>query len=639
MISGLISVSVWYLLDGAYEEGMIKLSLYDADSKELRRINDETYKPYFLVHSPLSSQDQTTFRGTGAKTSMVEKIDLFTEERRMMTRVETDSPAHFAAVSKIFEEKWEDQIPYLLSYVYDRGLVFGAPYSLEGVELKPTWNVSESLEEKFYERFSSIKLTDPKKYEMLEHWFTLCSQPIPQVPLKELGITETVDYEKVYVAFLLSRVANLPLPEAFSNRQVSTWIRSILYSYLRRKNILVPRSSELRRGQNVRGVPGALTFQPKAGTYFGTVVVDFESLYPSLIDSCNLSYETIDCGHEECVANQVPEEKHFVCKKKRGVYSILTGALKDLRIHWFKPLSRDYSISSEERRLAEASSRLLKLILVASYGVTVRIHGLAQPALAESITAYGRHALRQSWQLAEEEGLKPLYGDTDSLFLDGPSEDSVDKLIQRVKNELRLDLAVDKVYSVCVLPRAMKAYFGIRKDGTADVKGLTAIKSNSPPFIRNVFMDCVKELATARNWTEFEAAKENIKEVVKSAVTNLQSGKVPLKDLVYTVKLHFDVSEKPSGEDVYHQPYQCAVQLADRQKDVHSGEVVTFVKVKPFNYRGKTFSVKPVELVRDFHEVNVDDYVRNLRTALNQTFKPMNLSFDAEPKTTLADFI
>ena len=632
-------MSLCYLINGTSEKGSIKLSLYNPVSAETIEIQDGTYRSYFLLHSPLTSQEDAILQSMGVKARAVEKTDLFSGEKRAMTRVEVDDPVRLASASKLFEEKWEDRIEYLLSYVYDRGLVFGAPYDVNGVELKPAWKVSGSLEERFNEKFLGIKSSDPQKYEMLEHWFTLCSQPVPQVPLNEFGVAESADYQKVYLAFLLSRVANLPLPEAFSNRQVSTWIRSILHSYLRRKNILVPRSSELRKGQTVHAVPGALTFQPKAGTYFDTVVVDFESLYPSLIDAYNLSYETVDCSHDECGGNQVPNEKHYVCRKRRGVYSILTGALKDLRIHWFKPLSRDASIPKEERQLAEAASRLLKLILVASYGVTVRIHGLAQTALAESITAYGRYALRKTWGIAEEEGLKPLYGDTDSLFLDGPSEDSVNNLIRRVKGELRLDLAVDKVYSVCVLPRAMKAYFGIRKDGTADVKGLTAIKSNSPPFIRNVFMDCVKELVAAKNWAEFEAAKDNIGGTVKRAIASLQSGKVPLGDLVYTVKLHSDVSEKPSGEDVYHQPYQCAVQLADRQKAVKQGEPVSFVKVKPFSYRGKTFSVKPVELVRDFREVNVDDYVRNLRAALNQTFKPMNLSFDEEPKTTLADFI
>jgi len=632
-------LSLHYLLNGSTDKNAVTLHVLNGSTGETRQIRNDAYKPYFLIHSPLTDQERAILQSMGVKASTVEKTNLFLGEKRAMTRVEADDPAQLDAASKMFEEKWEDRMSPLLSYVYDRGLVFGAPYVLEGSELRPAWKVSGSLGDMFNKEFSETKISDPQKYELLEHWFTLCSQPVPPVPLKEFGVAEDVDYEKVYLSFLLSRVANLPLPEAFSSNQVSTWIRSILHSYLRRKNILIPRSSELRKGQTVRAVPGALTFQPKAGTYFGTVVVDFESLYPSLIDAYNLSYETVDCNHDECSGNQVPNEKHHVCMKRRGVYSVLTGALKDLRIHWFKPLSRDTTVSKEERQLAEAASRLLKLILVSSYGVTVRIHGLAQTALAESITAYGRYALRKTWGIAEEEGLKPLYGDTDSLFLDGPSEDSVSSLIHKVKGELRLDLAVDKVYSVCVLPRAMKAYFGIRRDGTADVKGLTAIKSNSPPFIRNVFMDCVKELVAAKNWAEFEAAKDNIGGIVKRAVANLQSGKVPLGDLVYAVKLHADVSEKPSGEDVYHQPYQCAVQLADRQKAVKQGEVVSFVKVKPFSYRGKTFSVKPVELVKDLHEVNVEDYVRNLRTALNQTLKPMNLTFDEEPKTTLADFI
>ncbi|MCW4021023.1 MAG: DNA mismatch repair protein MutH, partial [Candidatus Bathyarchaeota archaeon] len=423
-----------------------------------------------------------------------------------------------------------------------------------------------------------------------------------------------------------------------TNRHVSTWVRSILHSYLRKRNILIPRSSELRRGEKTRGVPGALTFQPKTGTYFNTVVVDFESLYPSVIDSYNLSYETIDCDHGECVKNKVPGANHHVCVWKRGTYSVLTGALKDLRIHWFKPLSRDSSVSDDERRLAEAASRLLKLILVSSYGVTVRIHGLAQPALAESITAYGRYALRQSWGFAESDGLRPLYGDTDSLFLDNPTDEQVNRLIRTVKEQLRLDLAVDKIFSVCVLPRAMKAYFGIKKDGTPDVKGLTAIKSNSPPFIQNVFMDCVRELVKVRNWAEFEAAKRNLRRVGKKAISNLELGKIPLEELAYTVRLHFDPSERPV-EEVLHQPYQCAVQLLSSGRKVHKGDAVSFVKVKPFNFGGRTFTVKPVEIVRDVREINVDDYVRNLRTALSQTFKPMNVSFKEEPKTTLADFI
>jgi DNA polymerase elongation subunit (family B) len=627
------------LIDGSTEKNLVRLVFYDASTEKLRDIQDETYKPYFFVAYPLNAEDEKALRGLDAKTSPAEKRDLFTGEAKKLTRVELDDPSLLSAASRMLKQRWEPQVSYVLSYVYDHDLIFGAPYRLEGRKIKPVYGVNETLRLRFQEKFSGMNEMDPLKYEMLERWFTLCSQPIPQVPLGKLGISEGVDYEKLYLAFLLSRIANLPLPVALTNRQVSTWVRSILHFYLRRKNILIPRSAELRRGEPVRRVPGALTFQPKTGTYFDTVVVDFESLYPSVIDSYNLSYETVDCGHEECAVKKVPETNHYVCVEKRGIYSVLIGALKDLRIHWFNPLSRDTSVSDEERQLAEAASSLLKLILVSSYGVTVRIHGLAQPALAESITAYGRYALRESWNLAEKDGLRPLYGDTDSLFLDNPTDEQVDRLIRTVKEKLRLDLAVDKVYSVCVLPRAMKAYLGIGKDGTPDVKGLTAIKSNSPPFIRKIFMDCARELVNVKNWTEFEDAKENMRRVVEKAISDFKSGKVPMKELEYTVRLHFDSSERPTDEEALHQPYQCAVQLVDLGREIRRGDKVSFVKVKPFNYGGKTFTVKPAELVRDFHEINVDDYVRNLRTALSQTFKPMNLSFKEEPKTTLADFI
>jgi DNA polymerase elongation subunit (family B) len=81
--------------------------------------------------------------------------------------------------------------------------------------------------------------------------------------------------------------------------------------------------------------------------------------------------------------------------------------------------------ASEERRQAEAISQLLKLILVSAYGVTVRIHGLAR-SLAESIMAYGRYSLQTTWEMAKEGGLHPVYGDTDSLFLDNPDESQVE---------------------------------------------------------------------------------------------------------------------------------------------------------------------------------------------------------------------
>ena len=509
-------MSVSYLLDAETDGDAVKLKFYDMSAGEIKEFKDSEYKPYFLTSYPLSKKDEYTLERIVGKASTVEKHDLFTDKKRIMTKIEIKNPNNLERFSRMFENVWENEIEFSRGCVYDHGLVFGSPYILHGNRFIEASTISEDIKKKFESIFALIRTSDPLKYSLLEYWFNLCHQPIPQVEPEILGISGKADPERFYLAFMLARIANLPVSEAYSSRRVSDWIKSIIYTYLRRNNILVPTSKELRRGAQLkRSVAGALTIAPRSGVYFNTVVTDFESLYPSCIDSYNLSYETVDCEHTECESNTVSEAGHHVCTRRRGFYSALIGALKDMRIHWFKPLSKNPNIPDDKRRLAEASAKLLKLITVSSYGVTVRIHGLASTPLAESITGYGRYVLQTSWNMAEVNGLRPTYGDTDSLFLHNPSEEQVKWLIKTVKEKLRLDLAVEKRYSVCVLPKAKKAYFGILEDGAPDIKGLTVIKSNSPEFFLHVFRDCVKELSHVKNMEEYEEAKERIVGVVE----------------------------------------------------------------------------------------------------------------------------
>jgi hypothetical protein len=74
-------------------------------------------------------------------------------------------------------------------------------------------------------------------------------------------------------------------------------------------------------------------------------------------------------------------------------------------------------------------------------------------------------------------------------------------------------------------------------------------------------------------------------------------------------------------------------------KKLSRGDTVSFVKVKPFKYRGRAFTVKPQELVSNLTEINVDDYVRNLLTALNQTFEPMGIRIEEQKKTDISQWL
>jgi DNA polymerase elongation subunit (family B) len=629
-------VNVLYLLDTTVTEtNAVKLKFLNAKG-ELVEIVDNKYRPYSFVAYPIAEKDKETINYFSGETQLAEKTELFTNEKKTFGKIYWPNPKIASKAAERLGQCWEKEIEFSRSYVYDKGLVFGAPHSEEGLKL--VLDVPVEAKERFERIFKDTLLNDPLKHAQIAYWFSLLNQPIPAVN-PELLNAEKKNLEEVYVAWMLARVANIPLSEALNSRRVSDWIKPMIYTYLRKNAVLIPTAEELRRGRPTHQVTGALTVAPKAGTYFNTVVCDFESLYPSCIDSFNLSYETVDCSHPECKNNRISDVEYNVCTKRRGFYSILVGALKELRIKIFKPAARDSSLSEEERKVAAAAAKMLKLILVSSYGVTVRIHGVACPPLAESITGYGRYVLKESWQMAEERGLRPLYGDTDSLFLDNVSDEQVQWLIEAVKHRFRLDLAVDKRYSLCVLPKAKKAYFGILQDGTPDIKGVTAIKSNAPEYITNLFQQCVKELAGVKSQGEYEEAKKRIRDVVTRAVSDLYSRKVKLEDLTYSVRLYFDPNEKTGDMKTAHQPYQCALQLLDSGKKLNRGETVSFVKVKPFTYKQKTFTVKPAEFVTNLSEINVNDYVRNLLTAMNQTFEPMGIKLEKEKETTISDWL
>jgi len=632
-------LSFYYLLDAGTEGRIVLLRFYDAQTDRIREVRDADYKPYLYLQNPLSKTDEEGIRSLYGETEVVKKLNLFTGEGTELTKVAFLSLDAFNKATKTFTTVWESELEYTQSYVYDHDMIFGAPYTMKAGQFILVDSLPQELESKFETTFADTRVTDPQKYAQIEHWFRLLQHPVPQVGPEQLGM-KAVDSEGLYHAFALARIANVPVAKAYQSHRVSEWLKSMIYTHLRKNNILIPTSTELRRGLETHRVTGALTVQPKAGTYFNTVVCDFESLYPSVIDSYNLSYETVNCPHAECMTNRIKEcEDHWVCVRRRGFWAVLIGAIKDLRIRWYKPLSKNAALPEQERKTAQSLAKFLKLISVSGYGVTVRIHGLACPPLAECITGYGRWALQTTWDVAKANGMHPTYGDTDSIFLDNPQPAQVKALISTVKEKLKLDLSVEKQYSLCVLPAAKKAYYGILQDGTPDLKGLTAIKSNSPKFIQKVFQDCVRQLSNVKSLEDYEEAKRRIMTTVRQAVEDLRTGKIPLEDLVYSVQLYFDPHERLAANvNIMPQPYQCAVQLLERGEKVERGDIVGFAKVKPFYFRGKIFTVKPAKYVDTMAEINLDDYIRNMTTALTQTFTPMGIKLE-KPEKRISDWL
>ncbi len=604
-------------MNASYEKRRISLNLIAAKDLEPIQWIDSSFHPYYLTEKVTDKQ--------------VEKLDLFSQKERTLYKV--DLPEGSAKNLG----GWELDIDPALSYAYDKGLRFGILHRFENDAWIPQFPLNDGQSRRFDGLFGEIKDKDQLKYALLKDVYAYTNQPVPKISTEKLGLASREGSEEDYYnAFLLSRIANLPISRTYRNHTVSEWIRSMLHTYYRAHNILIPKSEELRLGDTRKYVAGALTIAPESGTYFNMHVLDYESLYPGCIDVFNLSYETIRCGHSECQKNLVPGLDYNVCTKRRGIYSALVGALRDLRIRAFKPLAKTASQDAEDKKIG-AASRILKVFLVSCYGVTIRIHGLASPLLGEAITAYGRFVLQSTWDLAKSYDLKPRYGDTDSVFLDNPSEQEVARFTKSIMNRFGLELASDRVYSVCVLSSAKKAYFGILPNGEPEIKGLSIAKSNSPRFFQQTFQECLTKLSEGRQSPgDFEEAKRQLPRVVEKAIRQLREGKISISDLEYRVELRDDPQEKLKSRAL-PQPYQAASLLLKEGKKIREGDTLSFVKVNPFKIEGRQYTVKPSSQA-SLREINVNDYVGNLLSSLSQTFEPMNINLNPA-ENSLSKFV
>jgi DNA polymerase I len=437
-------------------------------------------------------------------------------------------------------------------------------------------------------------------------------------------LTSFEDEQTMKLILVLARISTMPM-EDVSRQGVSRWIRNFMQREHRKRNMLIPEAKDILalKGKTstkaiIKGkkYKGAIVVDPTPGVYFNVAVMDFPSLYPSIIKVWNLGYQSILCGHPECRSNIVPDTENWVCTKKRALESLLIGSLRDLRVQWYKNKAKDKTLTPELRSWYNVTQGALKVILNASYGVFgAETFDLYCPPVAEATAAIGRHSITQILKKAQELGIQVLYGDTDSLFLKNPSKQQIDELVHWTEHELKMGLDVDKVYRYAVFSSRKKNYLGVLEGGAVDVKGLTGKKKHSPVFIKKAFDRMKQRLATVKTPADFESAKKDIAEIVRDCYMKLKRREwESLSDLAFHVVL---------GEELDHYTKTTPqhVKAAKMMKDIRAGDRISFVKTI------REPHVKPVELATK-NEIDVDKYVAYLHSTFDQVLDALGLDFE-----------
>ncbi|MBS7623640.1 DNA-directed DNA polymerase I [Candidatus Bathyarchaeota archaeon] len=443
-----------------------------------------------------------------------------------------------------------------------------------------------------------------------------------------LNLTSFDDELVMKLIMLLSRISYMGV-EDVTRQGVSSWIRSMLYREHRKRGYLIPRPDEIlsQKGGTVteavikgKKYKGAIVVNPVPGVHFNVSVLDFASLYPSIIKMWNLGYGTINCGHldDECRSNKIPETPHWVCRKRTALESLLVGSLRDLRVNWYKLKCRDPSLPDSLRSWYKVVSDALKVILNASYGVFgSESFSLYCPPVAEATAAIGRFVIKNTVEKAQELGIKVFYGDTDSIFLESSRLELLEKLTEWSRMRVGLELEVDKSYRYVALSLRKKNYLGVYPDGNVDIKGLTGKKRHIPNFLKLAFYEMIQTLSEVKSEQDFEQAKETIKKIVKTCYNRLKNKEYSLDDLAFNVMM----GKPPKSYTKTTPQHVKAAQLLERNgREVRTGDLVSFVKVfgDP--------SVKPVQLA-SVEEVDVAKYVEYIDSTFEQVLDALGLDF------------
>jgi DNA polymerase-2 len=419
-------------------------------------------------------------------------------------------------------------------------------------------------------------------------------------------VLEIVEKQRlVELAVERSRLTGMPLD------RVASSIAAFDFLYLGelgRRGIVAP---SVRGGDDVEPQAGGHVFESTAGLHDNVVVLDFKSLYPSVIrtfaiDPLNL----LHAGDDPIIA---PTGVAF--RREHGILPSLLDEIIPRR--------------EAARRAGEAlTSQALKILMNSFYGV------LGTPAcrfydarLPNAITGFGREILLWCRARIEEEGRRVLYGDTDSLFvasgLSDPAEaraagaDLAARLNRalathiagRWRVESRLELAFDRLYRRLCLPAlrgggagARKRYAGLVDDGGAGrlvFTGMEAVRTDWTALAREVQRELFGRLF----------ADQPIQDYLRAVVARLRAGELDDR-LVYRKSLR----KAPEAYTATTPPHVAAA----RQLGVQRGRVAYVVT---------TAGPQPA----DAHQAPLDyqHYIdKQLRPAAEQVLSLLHLDFE-----------
>ncbi|KAK0207637.1 hypothetical protein IW262DRAFT_1418425 [Armillaria fumosa] len=328
---------------------------------------------------------------------------------------------------------------------------------------------------------------------------------------------------------------------------------------------------------------GGLVFEPKRGLWDKFILVmDFNSLYPSIIQEYNIDFTTVDS-----IDNQHENEEEHILEPPgssvaQGVLPRLIATLVNRR-RQVKSLMKDKTATPAQLLQYDIKQQALKLTANSMYGCLGFEYSrfYARP-LAALTTFKGREILTHTKELAESMQLDVVYGDTDSVFVNS----NVTELSEALKIAAEFKKAVNDRYKLLeidldgifqrLLLLQKKKYAAIKvEDGartSTEVKGLDMKRREYCTLSKNVSQYVLEQILSGEST---EVVVEQIHEYLTTIGKNVNEGKVKLDDFIVFKRLGKNPEEYPKVHGLPH--VQVAMKMKARGGSARAGDVIPYI--------------------------------------------------------------
>lgn len=457
------------------------------------------------------------------------------------------------------------------------------------------------------------------------------------------------------------RMAHMTIESAV-RRRVSAVVGNLLYRTLHHYNMLAIGKEEIGKAGDIlststtgKRYSGAIVLEPIKGVHYNIIVADIASLYPQMIVVNNLCYTTMNCGHLECKQNRIiveeakllgteeingkkiekwsQEKSHHVCTKQMGIYPPLIGLIKDIRVYYYKKLKI-------KDMIAKVVEQWLKVVINASYGVGgFKGFPFFCGPQAECVTATGRDTLLSIKKMIEDEGGIVYYGDTDSVFFTGMTEEHfMSKIRRQINDKYEVDAEIEETGVINLLHRKKNYVIIEEKNGVLDeiIKGLVGKKRDTPQIIRKAFDEWIEVIKKYHKPEQIYQLQEAIDHVFSKYKIAIKAKQGTLNDYKIVKQLSRELSKYKqqnapqvrAAKKLVKAIQSSSKHPIDENIIMRKGSFIEYVVIHDPDCKG-TLGVSPVEMA-DMRVLDTNKYIDLLSSVYDQLITPIKESLPKE---------